>query len=153
MPPTISIQYIPARKLAAVHRQVQLGGVAAACRPALDMVWAFLRENPGLRSDGHNVFFYRHPERRGEPMEVDFGVEVTRSFGAGGEVREVDTPAGEAALARHIGSYERLRDTHLAIHAWLAANNRLSAVSLEIYGDWCEDASKLETTVIYLLTP
>jgi len=25
------------------------------------------------RTDGHNVFLYHHPARRGDPMDVDFG--------------------------------------------------------------------------------
>ncbi len=85
-------------------------------------------------------------------MEVDFGVEVTRSFERSGEVRETDTPAGEAAVATHVGAYDRLRETHNAIHAWAAANKKTFAgYSMEIYGDWSDDPRNLETTVIYLL--
>jgi hypothetical protein len=62
------------------------------------------------------------------------------------------TPAGEVAAAVHIGGYDRLKDTHDAIHAWAQAHNRAFAgTSWEIYGDWSDDPSKLETTVIYLL--
>jgi effector-binding domain-containing protein len=149
---SVSIELIPIRKLAAVTRQVRLGMVGAAWGPALDLVWPFLRSNPGLRTDGHNIFFYRHPEYRGAPMVVDFGVEVTRSFEPSGEVHETDTPAGEAAVAVHIGAYDRLSETHDAIHAWSRANNRTFAgYSMEIYGDWFDDPSKVETTVIYFL--
>ncbi len=85
-------------------------------------------------------------------MEVDFGVEVTRSFERSGEVYETDTPAGEAAVATHIGAYDRLSETHNAVHAWVAANDRkLAGYSMEIYGDWSNDPSELKTTVIYLL--
>ena len=85
-------------------------------------------------------------------MDADFGVEVTRSFESSGEVHEIDTPAGEAAVATHVGAYDRLSETHAAIHAWAAANNRTFAgYSMEIYGDWSNDPSNLETTVIYLL--
>jgi len=39
-----------------------------------------------------------------------------------------------------------------AIHAWRAANNRaFGGNSWEIYGDWSDDPSKLETTIVYLL--
>jgi effector-binding domain-containing protein len=108
--------------------------------------------NPGLRTDGHNVFLYRHPEYRYALMDVDFGVEVTRSFDRCGEVRETDTPEGEAAVATHIGPYERLSETHNAVIAWAKENNRkLAGYSMEIYGDWSDNASDLETTVIYLL--
>jgi predicted transcriptional regulator YdeE len=109
--------------------------------------------NPGLRTDGHNVFLYRHPENRDALMDVDFGVEVTRSFESSGEVHEVDTPAGEAAVATHIGAYDRLRETHDAVHDWAAANKReFAGYSMEVYGDWSDDPRTLETTVIYLLS-
>ncbi len=85
-------------------------------------------------------------------MEVDFGVEVTRSFERSGEVHETDTPAGEAAVATHVGGYDCLSETHNAVHAWASAKKRkLAGYSIEIYGDWAEDPSNLETTVIYLL--
>jgi hypothetical protein len=112
----------------------------------------YLRTKPGQRTDGHNVFLYHHPARRDMPMDVDFGVEVVRTFEPEGEVRAVETPAGEAAVAVHVGSYDRMKETHDAIHAWSAANKRAFAgKSWEIYGDWSDDPAKLETTIVYLL--
>jgi len=148
----VSLEVVEPRKLAAVRRQVPLGAVASAWGPALDQVWVFLRSQPGLRTDGHNIFLYHHPARRGDPMDVDFGVEVTRSFSPSGEVYETSTPAGEVATAVHTGGYDRLHDTHDAIHLWARSQDRTSAGrSWEIYGDWSDDPSKLETTVAYLL--
>ncbi len=86
-------------------------------------------------------------------MDVDFGVEVTRGFEASGEVYATQTPAGEVATAVHIGPYDRLKDTHGGIHAWAGAHSRqFAGRSWEIYGDWSDDSSKLETTVAYLLS-
>ena len=85
-------------------------------------------------------------------MNVDFGVEVTRGFSPSGEVYETSTPAGEAATAVHRGGYDRLQRTHQAIHQWAESHGRsLAGRSGEIYGDWSDDPSKLETTVVYLL--
>src|SRR5580765_2486710 len=94
---TVSVRTVAAMKLAAVRRQVAIGGVGVAWRPALDKVWGFLRTKPGLRTDGHNVFLYHHPTRRDLPMDVDFGVEVSRAFESAGEVYATETPAGMAA--------------------------------------------------------
>jgi effector-binding domain-containing protein len=149
----VSIQAVQARKLAAVRRRVTIGEISSAWRPALDQVWKFLRSQPGLRTDGNNIFLYHHPENRNAPMDVDFGVEVTRSFEAWGEVYATETPAGEAAMAVHIGPYDRLKETHDAVHAWAGAHRRrFAGRSWEIYGDWSDDPSKLETTVAYLLS-
>ena|SRR6185436_8272951 len=148
----VRVEVVQPRKLAAVRRQVAMGAVASAWRPALDQVWAFLRSQPGLRTDGHNIFLYHHPARPGDPMDVDFGVEVTRGFSPAGEVYETDTPSGEAAMAVHRGAYDQLRAAHQAIHEWAQTHGRVFAGrSWEIYGDWSDDPSKLETIVAYLL--
>ena len=149
----VSVQTVLPRTLAAVRREVLIGQIAGVWQPALDLVWAFLRARPGLRSDGHNVFLYHHGPGRSAPMQVDFGVEVTRTFEPAGEVFATETPAGQVALAVHVGRYAELAKTHEAIHRWCAAHGRVIAdQSWEIYGDWNDDESKLETTVVYLLS-
>ena len=144
----VTVQIVHPRKLAAVRREVMPGGVGAVWRPALDLVWAFLRTQPGLRTDGHNVFVYQH----GSPLVCELGVEVTRGFEPAGEVHATETPAGEAAVAVHRGPYDRMADTYKLIDAWMAANNRVSAGwSWEIYGDPTPDPAHTETTLVHLL--
>jgi effector-binding domain-containing protein len=148
----ISVHVVRARTLAAVRRKIRIDQIASTWKPALDQVWAFLEQNPGLRTDAHNIFLYHHPANMQLPMDVDFGVEVTRPFERAGEVFSTETPAGQVAAALHIGPYERLSDTHQGIHAWAATNKiPFAGKSWEIYGDWTEDAAKLETRVEYLL--
>src|SRR5262245_41646534 len=124
MAATVSTQVVHARKLAAVRRRGAIGNIASTWKPALDQVWAFLRSHPGLHKDGHNLFLYRHQARRNAPIDVDLGVEVTRSFEPSGEVHPSETPAGEVATAMHVGPYDRLKQTHDAIHAWVQAHQR-----------------------------
>ena len=148
----VSVETVPARTLAAVRRKVLIGQISTAWKPALDQVWQFLSQHSGLRSDGHNVFLYHHPASRQEPMDIDFGVQVTRFFTQEGEVFATETPAGKVATALHFGPYARLSETHDAIHGWAAAHKlKFVGKSLEIYGDWCDDPAKMETRVEYLL--
>lgn len=152
MPLSVSLHTVNARILAAVRREIAPGSVASAWKPALDKVWAFLRTQPGLRTDGHNIFLYHHPSHPGEPMLCDFGVEVTRTFQTVGEVYAAETPTGEAAVAVHRGPYNRLNEAHQAIKKWMAESQRESAGhSWEIYGDPTPDPADTETTVVYLL--
>jgi effector-binding domain-containing protein len=116
------------------------------------LVWAFLRQNPGLRSNGHNIFLYHLLAKGESTMVVDFGVEVTRAFAQSGDVVSTETPAGRVASALHLGPYERLAETHQAIRTWAAANDAAFAgKSWEIYGDPTPDPAKMETRVEYLL--
>ena len=139
--------------LAAVRRRVRIGNVGSAWKPALDLVWDFLRHHEGLRIGGHNCFLYHHPAHGEETMVVDFGVQVIRPFQDTGEVFCTETPAGEVVMTTHIGSYGKLGDAHQAINSWCAASDRrLGACSWEIYGDWTDDETKLETQVVYLLS-
>jgi effector-binding domain-containing protein len=148
----VNVQTVSARKLAAIRRRVKVGSVATAWRPALDQVWAFLRARPGLHNGGHNVFVYHHPRSGESEMDVEFGVEVLRSFDPTDEVALTETPAGHVAVAVHVGGYDQLRVTHDAIRAWCARERRvLAGSSWEVYGDWSDDPSQLETTVYYLL--
>jgi effector-binding domain-containing protein len=120
--------------------------------PALGKVWEFIRSQPGLRTDGHNIFLYQHPKQPGAPILCDFGVEVTRTFETAGEVYATETPGGEAVVAVHRGPYDRMNEAHKAIENWMAANRRESAGhSWEIYGDPTPDPADTETTVMYLL--
>ena len=149
---SVSIQLASPRMLAAVRRQVRVGQVAATWRPALDLVWAFLRQNPGLRTDGHNIFLYHHPAEGESIMAADFGVQVTRAFPQSGEVFATETPQGRVARALHVGPYERMGETHESIQSWARANHQtIAGKSWEIYGDWTDDPAKLETQIEYLL--
>ncbi len=152
MPVTVDVRAVHPRRLAAVRREVAPGGVGSAWGPAMEKVWNFIRSQPGLRSDGHNVFLYQHPTRPGGPMRCDFGVEVTRAFETAGEVYATETPGGDAAIAVHRGPYDRMNEAHEAIGKWIAANRRESAGhSWEIYGDPTPDPADTETTILYLL--
>src|SRR4051812_7883011 len=112
------------RILAAVRRTAAPREVPRVFRPALDLVWAFLAQHPGLRTGGHNVFLYHHVEQPQAGMPIDFGVEVTRRFEAQGDVHCVETPAGEAAVLHHLGPYSGLPKVHADLHSWCAANGR-----------------------------
>ena len=152
MDDSVTIEPVRPRLLAAVRRMAAPSEIPSVFKPALDLVWAFLGKHKGLRTDGHNVFLYHHINRPEDGMPIDFGVEVTRRFEPEGEVRCVETPAGEAAVVRHRGAYGGLARAHAALHAWCRANGRtIGAYSLEVYGDWSDDPNKLETTIQYLL--
>ena len=147
----VVVETVQSELIAAVRSEVRLGEVGRAWGPALDQVWAFLRANPAIRR-GHNLFLYHHPERRGEPIRVDFGVQVFAPFDPHDNVRCVETPAGEVARIVHRGPYAEMGAAHAAIQAWCVAHGRrIGSASWELYGDSTDDPANLETTISYLL--
>jgi effector-binding domain-containing protein len=149
---SVEVQTVQPRRLAAVRRQVAPGEVGSAWGPAVGQVWDFIRGQPGLWTDGHNIFVYHQSKQPDGPLLCDFGVEVTRSFEAAGEVHPTETPGGEAVVAVHRGPYDRMHEAYNAIDEWMVANGRESAGhSWEIYGDPTPDPTDTETTVVHLL--
>ncbi len=152
MPVSVNVQTVHPRKLAAVRSEVAPGEVASAWGPAVGKVWAFIRSQPGLWTDGHNIFVYHDSKQPGGPILCEFGVEVTRTFEAAGDVYATETPGGEAAVAVLRGPYDRMNEAYRAIEVWMAANGRKSAgQAWEIYGDPTPDPAHTETTVVRLL--
>jgi effector-binding domain-containing protein len=134
-----------------VRAKVQIQDIARAWKPALDQVWAVLKTRSDL-PPGHNLFLYHHRGQRDEAMNVDFGVQVAQTFAPQGNVRCVETSAGEVARTVHVGPYDHLTDAHNAVRAWCSAHRRtIGPASWETYGDWTDDPAKLETTITYLL--
>ena len=148
----VKVQAVQPRTLAAVRREVEPDQVSSAWGPAVGLVWDFLRRQPGLWTDGHNIFVYHRPEHSDAPLSCDFGVEVTRPFESAGEVYATETPGGEAAVTVHRGPYDRMNEAYDAIGQWIEANRRESAGHVwEIYGDPTPDPAHTETTIVHLL--
>src|SRR5579884_2945775 len=145
MPVSVNVQAVQPRKLAAVRREVAPDRVGSAWGPAVGLVWDFLRSQPGLWTDGHNIFVYHHATHPDAPLLCDFGVEVTRHFDSVGEVYATETPGGEAAVVIHRGPYDRLNEAYNAIAQWMKANRRESAGHVwEMYGYLTNDPATTE---------
>ena len=137
---------VPTAVVAASTTWPDLPGVAGT---AFDEVWDFLRsdQGEGLRSDGHNVMYYLD----GVP-NVEIGVIVTGEFEPRGRVTPSSLPGGRVVRTVHRGSYEHLAAAHDAVHRWCADNGQtVAGPRWEIYGDWREDESELETEVVWQL--
>jgi len=149
---SVEVQDVSRRPLAAVQCTLPPGEVGSAWEPAVGKVWDFLRGQPALWTGGHNIFVYHHAKEAGAPLLCDFGVEVTSTFDAAGEVFATETPTCEAVVAVYRGPYDRLHEAYDAIHTWMAEHARVSAGhSWEIYGDPTPDPADTVTTVLHLL--
>ena len=79
---------------------------------------------------------------------VFVGIELTDEPADTGLLRKEIT-LSRYAWYRHIGPHTQLGGVHDAMHAELAKRSETTRrPSLEIYGDWQHDESKLETDVL-----
>jgi effector-binding domain-containing protein len=148
--PTITVMNVAARPFAAVSARTRPAELSKTIRSCLDQVWASLRARQ-IKGLGHNVVLYRAGKGDGS-FKVTAGVQVASPIDADGNVVVSFTPAGRVACALHIGPYSKMAQANDAILAYCRANGLSPAtVSWEVYGDWNEDESKLETEVFYLL--
>jgi effector-binding domain-containing protein len=112
----------------------------------LDEVYAFVRGG-GVAQTGHNVMLYRD-----DTPHVEVGVQVAAPFRPGGRVVRSELPAGRVATTVHRGDYGGLGDAHRAVVAWCAGRGHdLTRTRWEVYGDWHEDPTAVETEVSWLL--
>lgn len=145
----VEITEVSCHLLAAARQRTTFKKVSSEIRQLLDAPWAFIRKNPELRTDGHNVAMY-WSARDGGSIEV--GVQIVKRFEDTDTVVCSATPAGRAAMTIHFGEYSDLGPAHDAVMNWCKQNgHELAGPFWEVYGDWEDDPSKRRTDVFYLL--
>jgi effector-binding domain-containing protein len=126
--------------------------LSATIRKGMDTVYALL-PSLNVAPHGHNVVVYKGSLFPG-PAPVEVGVLVARDFDKTGDVEPSALPAGEAIRTVHVGPYFEMRRGYERLEQWMTANGRKRTnLSWEVYGDWNEDESKLETELYIQLQP
>lgn len=125
------------------------GELADTIYRLVDQVWAFVRSDqvsPPLVTN-HNVVVYRWDDAA-KRLDVEVGVQVDRAFTEVGPtgVFASSLPGGRTATATHTGSYDAIGQSFTALHEWAREQGlRETGVTWEVYGDWNDDETKLET--------
>jgi DNA gyrase inhibitor GyrI len=152
--PDVTIVEVSPLPLAAVRRQVKLDNLVNTVISA--PIWR-LSEERGLDATNQTVLIYYDDGTdllRHSPggVTMDVGVLLHEPFEGDALLQCAMTPAGRAAHARQIGSYDLLPGTHGSIRDWCAARGHaLAGTNWERYTHWNEDQSKSITDVYYLL--
>jgi len=110
-----------------------------------DIVYAWLRDAPVCHA-GHNYALY--DQCTPQSLRVQVGFPVSARFADTEQVKCVQLAPGRAAHAVHVGPYAEMHRTYALLHTWCSERAlTLTGQSWEVYGDWSEDPSKLETEV------
>lgn len=121
--------------------------LAKTIRPLFDRLY-----KPGVLAPGHghNFILYRDETKEGCMMTV--GILDRQSAGADPDVKPIQIPGGRVITATHWGDYSTMRATTDAIGVELKAKNLQRIwTSLEVYGDWFDDVSKVRTDIYLYL--
>src|SRR3978361_452518 len=108
----------------------------------MNKMWETVRAN-ALKNKGTNVWVY---ESNGK-MFAGVELEATPENDMGLELKQISM--AKYAYYKHMGPYSALTGAYSKMRAFLAENNfKTSYPSLEIYGHWNQDESKLETEIL-----
>ncbi len=150
----IEIVELGALKLVGRRSTSKPESISRSMLEVLSTVWDAIRANDG-KTLGLNAAIYfgaATPGRRDGEISFVAGVLVEDYGGLPAPLEAVDTPSGLCAHLEHWGDYGLLPAAHRSVRDWCRGNGRgLSGTSLEIYGHWNDDPSKVKTDIYYLL--
>lgn len=132
---------------AGIEAFVRWADIGPSIRRTFDRLYAPDALTPG---HGHNFILYQNETREGGTLTI--GVLDREPGGGDPDVKAVHVPGGRVITAPHWGDYGSMSSTYTQIHDEMKVRKlKRAPMSLEIYGDWHDDPSKVKTDLhIYL---
>jgi effector-binding domain-containing protein len=145
--PSCRIAPVEAVLLAVGEAELDRAQIASHIRTMFPYEWL---KTASVKQVGHNYAIYERGTHK--DLIVRAGFPVSGAIAESRTVESFTLAAGEAAHALHVGPYSELHRTYARLDAWCKEQGlRLAGQSWELYGDWHEDPSKLETGIYYRL--
>ena len=114
-----------------IRRRIAPSDIAAALGQCLPGVFAHA-QRAAIPLAGPP--FARYVEMGRGLITIEGGMPVATPTPGEGEIEAIELPAGPAAVAVHVGPYEKLPDTHAAIEAWIESEGlRTGGAPWEVY--------------------
>ena len=111
----------------------------------MNKMWEKVRSN-NLKNKGINVWVYEPNGKMFTGVELDKAPENDTGL----ELKQINLT--KYAYYKHIGPYSLLAQAYLKMRTYLSNNNLETCLpSLEIYGHWNQNESKLETEILMCL--
>lgn len=143
----VTVTDLPPQSGAGIEVTCQRTYLVATIRQMFDRIY-----KPGalVPGHGHNFILYHG----GTPSEITMTVGVLGRApgGADADVKPAHAPGGRVITATHWGDYGQMKTTYDALHAEVKAKGlKLTTLSLEVYGDWSHDPTKVRTDLYLYL--
>src|SRR5262245_38330616 len=143
MKSTCRIVSVEPTLLAVTEEELDRSHIAGNIRRLFDMVYSWIPTAP-VKQVGHNFAIYEKGRTR--DLLIRVGFPVSGPFPETPSVKSFTLAASRVACALHVGPYSDLHRTYTELEAWCRQERLVpSGQSWEVYGDWHEDPSKLET--------
>jgi AraC family transcriptional regulator len=116
--PTITTRELSAQPVLFIRRETKASEIAKTLGEVLPKVFA--------HAQAADVPLAGPPYARYVAMEqgqmtLEAGMPVAAKARSDGEIEAGELPGGLVAVATHVGPYDKLKDTHMAIEAWIKA--------------------------------
>jgi effector-binding domain-containing protein len=143
MQPECKVVSVSPVLLALTAEELPRAQIPVRIRGMFDIVYTWVRNAP-VRQAGHNYAIY--DQCTTQRLRVQVGFPVSGPFADTDLVKCVTLESGQAARAVHVGPYADLHRTYAVLRNWCGQRElALTDQSWEVYGDWTDDPSKLET--------
>ena len=109
------------------------GDIPRVMEEGFGAIGAFI-EREGIRPAGPAVAVYRDWDGKRMSIDIGFPVDPSNVSNASGEVHLGKTPSGHALKSVHHGAYDNLKDTYVAMEAYIAeAGLKAKGTAWEVY--------------------
>jgi effector-binding domain-containing protein len=126
---------------AGIEAFVRWADIGPSIRKTFDRLYAPGAMKPG---HGHNFILYTNETRGGGTLLI--GVLDREPGGADPDVKAVHVPGGRVLATPHWGDYGSMPSTYKQMYDEMKERKlKRAPMSLEIYGDWYDDPSKVKT--------
>jgi effector-binding domain-containing protein len=124
---------LTARRFVGIRRRVAPAAMGAALGEILPDVANFLKSRGIAPVSMPATMYVAHDAKAGD-FEILGGFFIGKSLRTGGKYEVIEIPASDAAVATHLGPYQKLGETHGAAHAWIVAQGRVATMPCwEVY--------------------
>jgi AraC family transcriptional regulator len=150
-PVPVTRRTLSAQPTLVIRRKIALAQVAQELASILPRVFAFAQQH-GVPFAGPP--FTRYVELGLGTATIEAGFAVGAPASGEGDIVGSELPGGDAAVAIHVGAYERLPDTHAIVTAWIDAQKLAAGSPWEVYvtdpGEF-PDPADWRTEIVYPL--
>jgi AraC family transcriptional regulator len=117
--PSIERQELQPQHALVVKRRVARSEIAATIAESLGKTFPYALQN-GLAIAGRP--FVRYSDVGPGLMTMETGTVIAAPAPGAGEIEPITLPGGPAAVAVHMGPYDKLQDTYAAMERWMQAH-------------------------------